>query len=274
MRRWWPLAAVLLLTACGQAASVTALPATTKPFPGMVSIGDRSVYMECRGRGRPTVVAEAGLGSGHLTWNQVTPLLSGQTRVCSYDRANVGNSDPDHRPRTARDIVADLHAALRAEGEVPPYVLVGFSFGGLTTQLYAADYPSDVAGVVLVDSDHPDEVDQFEAHLTDRQIAADHASMRSNSEGIDVLRSFEQVQAAGSFPDVPLVVVTAGFPAGWPPGWNTALFDRLRAEQQRDLARLSPQGRQIIARESNHNIPEEQPAIVIRAVRIVLRKVQ
>jgi pimeloyl-ACP methyl ester carboxylesterase len=184
----------------------------------------------------------------------------------------VGRSDRATTPRTAREIVGDLHTALRAADERPPFLLVGFSFGGLTTQLYAASYPGDVAGVVLVDSNHPDETGEFEAHLTQEQIKKDRAYVNDNAEGVDVFTSFEQVQAADGFPDVPLVVVTAGISEGWPPGWDTELFDRLRAAQQENLAKLSPQGTQVVARNSSHDIPAQQPQVVVDAIQTVLNE--
>jgi pimeloyl-ACP methyl ester carboxylesterase len=238
----------------------------------MVDIGERALFMDCRGSGSPTVVLEAGLSGSHKTWDAVAPRVREETRVCSYDRANVGRSDRATTPRTAREIVGDLHTALRAADERPPFLLVGFSFGGLTTQLYAASYPGDVAGVVLVDSNHPDETGEFEAHLTQEQIKKDRAYVNDNAEGVDVFTSFEQVQAADGFPDVPLVVVTAGISEGWPPGWDTELFDRLRAAQQENLAKLSPQGTQVVARNSSHDIPAQQPQVVVDAIQTVLNE--
>ncbi len=131
--------------------------------------------------------------------------------------------------------VDDLEALLGVIEAEPPYVLVGFSMGGIFTQVYAATHPDDVAGLVLVESNHPDEAHQFEAHLTAEQIEADRAAAAANPEGIDILASFDE--AAAPLPDVPLVVVTATEGgADWPPGWDPAVFDRLRAEQQADLA--------------------------------------
>jgi pimeloyl-ACP methyl ester carboxylesterase len=275
MRRLALLIVVLLATSCGgDSSSESSRP--VKPFKGQVSVAHhRSLYIECRGRGAPTVVLEAGLTGDLHEWDAVAPNMSRQTRVCRYDRANIGKSDATTSWRTAEDVVSDLHAALLAEGEHPPFVLVGFSFGGLFTQLYAATYPDAVAGVVLIESNHPDESDQFYAHLSRAQIAADRKYADQNSEGIKIFKSLRQTQTAISdFPDVPLVVVTAGHSDSdaWPPDWNPRLFDRLRAEQQKDLTTLSSTGSQIVATHSGHDVPNEQPAIVIRAVKQVLRQ--
>ena len=239
---------------------------------GLVNIGGRSLFLDCRGTGGPTVVLEAGLTGDHHTWESVVPAVRSHTRVCSYDRANVGSSDPVHHPRTVQDMVVDLRALMKAAGEKPPFVLVGFSFGGLVTQLYAASNPEDVVGMVLVDSNHPDEEQQFESHLTRSQIAADRASVAENSEGVDIPTSFVQVRAAPDLPEVPLVVVSAGHSDGWPPGWNPRLFDRLHSEQQADLASMVADGQQVIAKHSHHNVPVEQPQVVIDAINTVVSK--
>ncbi|HEV8054336.1 MAG TPA: alpha/beta hydrolase, partial [Candidatus Limnocylindrales bacterium] len=144
---------------------------SAEPAGRPVDIGGRSLYLECHGEGTPTVILEAGLTGDHRTWERVVPALSEDTRVCSYDRANIRPSDPAPKPRTTLDMVEDLDALLAAASVEPPYVLVGFSFGGLVTQQYAATNPDDVAGIVLVESNHPEEAQQFEEHLTPEQIS-------------------------------------------------------------------------------------------------------
>jgi pimeloyl-ACP methyl ester carboxylesterase len=252
------------------AATTTTSTPDTGPQEQSIDIDGRSLYVECQGSGSPTVILEAGLTGDHRTWEHVLPALAESTRACAYDRANIAPSDPAATPRTAQDAVDDLHALLDRAALDPPYVMVGFSFGGLISQLYAATYPDEIAGLILVESSHPDEAEQFEAHLTPTQIEEDRAATLENSEGIDPFASFEEVQAAPPLPPVPLVVVTAGVSEGWPPGWDPATFDRLRAEQQADLATLSPGGRQVLAEESSHHIPSQQPGVIIEAVEAVL----
>ena len=112
------------------------------------------MQLHCTGGGNdgPTVVMDAGLGGGLLDWQIVQPRVARFARVCSYDRSGVGWSESGPKPRTSQRIVKELHALLKNAGARGPYVLVGHSFGGANVQLYAAEYPKEVAGMVLVDS--------------------------------------------------------------------------------------------------------------------------
>ena len=162
-------------------------------------------------------------------------------------------------------------AAARTIDAQPPYVLAGHSFGGIVTQLYTAEHPHDVSGLVLVESNHPDEARRFEQPLTRARIAADRADTQSNPEGIDVFTSLDQARRAGPLPQVPLVVVTATISDGWPPGWNPKRFDRLRAQQQADLADQVRGGQQIFAEGSGHDVPADRPDVVVDAINRVLQ---
>lgn len=232
------------------------------------------MYLECRGAGSPTVVLEAGLTGDHRTWDRVAPFVGRRTRVCVYDRANIEPSDPAPLPRTAADVVDDLHALLTAAGERSPFVLAGFSWGGLTSQLYAATHPEDIAGLVLIESNHADENDDLFALLTPAQVAEERRWQADNPEGIDLEASYEEVQAAAGLPEVPLVVVTSGISEGWPEEWgDPAAFDAMRAEHQRDLATRIRGGVQVIAERSTHHVPSQQPEIIVQAIEDVLDRV-
>jgi len=95
---------------------------------------------------------DAGVNSGSQVWKLVQPDIIAVTRVCVYDRAGLGRSDPIPRPRTSQEVVDDLHGLLTNAGVAAPYVLVAHSFGGLNVRLYAGQYPREVAGMVLVDA--------------------------------------------------------------------------------------------------------------------------
>ena len=121
-----------------------------------VDIGGRSLNLYCSGQGTPTVILETGGNSPGYEWQGLQSKMAGFTRACWYDRAGVGWSDPPSSPRTSASIVSDLHQALQRAGVLPPYVMAGGSVGGEYVHIYAARYPSDVAGLVLIDSSVPD----------------------------------------------------------------------------------------------------------------------
>jgi pimeloyl-ACP methyl ester carboxylesterase len=126
------------------------------PPPGeMVGVGGHSLHINCAGQGGPTVVLDAGSGGFSAQWVRVQREVSGTTRVCAYDRAGMGWSEMGPEPRDAKQISGELHALLNGADIEGPYVLVGHSFGGLYMRTYAARYPDEVAGVVLVDSSSP-----------------------------------------------------------------------------------------------------------------------
>src|ERR687894_428130 len=137
-------------------AIATELAERAYPPPGeMVDVGGHSLHINCAGRGRPAVVLDAGSGGFSAQWVRVQQQVSVTTRVCAYDRAGMGWSEMGPEPRGAERITGELHALLKGAGIEGPYVLVGHSFGGLYARTYAARYPDEAAGVVLVDSSSP-----------------------------------------------------------------------------------------------------------------------
>lgn len=130
------------------------------PPPGkLVDVGGWRIHLNCAGKNKPkepTVVLESGSGDFSFDWGLVQPAVARFARVCSYDRAGHAWSDPGPRPRTMKQIVYELHTALRKLGIRPPYVLVGQSFGGLLARTFAEQYRNEVTGMVLVDGTHED----------------------------------------------------------------------------------------------------------------------
>jgi pimeloyl-ACP methyl ester carboxylesterase len=125
--------------------------------PGrLVDVGVDGVNMHiyCTGEGSPTVVLDAGLNGGTMSWASVQEQVSNHTRVCSYDRAGMSWSEPGPKPRTYIRVADELHALLETAGEEGPYVLVGHSVGANTIRFFVQKYPADVAGIVLVDPAH------------------------------------------------------------------------------------------------------------------------
>lgn len=130
----------------------------------MIDIGDRSIQLDCRGAGTPTVVLESGLDVlGSLSWSAVHDSLAAITRTCAYSRAGMLWSDPSNVPFSTKAVAHDLHAMLAAAGESAPLVLVGHSIGGLYVAKYRELFSRDVVGMVLVDASHPGQVARMEA---------------------------------------------------------------------------------------------------------------
>jgi pimeloyl-ACP methyl ester carboxylesterase len=134
------------------------------PPPGQrIDVGGYQMHLNCIGEGTPTVILEAGLNDFSLLWSFVQPEVAGFTRVCTYDRAGLGWSEPSPQPRTPNVMVEELHLLLSNAGIKGPYLLVGHSFGGMITRLFAHRYPDDVAGLVLVDSAHEAQLERIPA---------------------------------------------------------------------------------------------------------------
>lgn len=136
--------------------------ATAFSPPGVLyQVEGRTMHLYCTGEGAPTVILDAGIGSAALGWELVQQKASKITRICSYDRAGYGWSEPGPLPRTSGRIVDELHALLNSAGITGPLVLVGHSFGGGNVRVYAHRYPRQVAGMVLVDSTHERQSELF-----------------------------------------------------------------------------------------------------------------
>jgi pimeloyl-ACP methyl ester carboxylesterase len=121
--------------------------------PGqLVDIGGRRINLHCTGAGGPTVILMAGLSSWSAVWYKTQPAIAQMTRVCAFDRAGYGFSDPAPRPQILSEVVDDLHAALKGGSTPEPYVLVGHSLGGLEARIYSQRWPKEVVGMVLDDT--------------------------------------------------------------------------------------------------------------------------
>lgn len=256
----------------------------------LVDIGGRSVRLDCRGGGRHTVVFLNGLGGRGSGWDEVRSAIS--ARTCVWDPPGAGWSDPGPLPRSAARNARDLHAALSAAGVVPPYVAVGASFGGFEARMFRAMWPGEVAGVVLVDASHEDEDRRIPVSLRApvapallrqpliallqfagvtgilRLTGDDHPASSVAAASIGIAReSGDEVRAAGTLGDIPLIVLTAGRPfAGTPDA--RAYQEVWKHEMQPQLARLSTRGRQVIVEDASHgDIP---PATIAKAITGIL----
>lgn len=166
MRKWVRILSCVVLTLVvlalllgftyeqvGRARDASQLPAR---IGQAVDIGGRTLNLYCSGEGTPTVILEGGGNSPGYANAWLQSKLAKSTRACWYDRAGVGWSDPPSSPRTSASVASDLHEALQHARVLPPYVMAGGSVGGEYVHIYTARYPSDVAGLVLIDSAVPD----------------------------------------------------------------------------------------------------------------------
>ena len=147
--------AILAITAVGGGYQAVggATDSTTMPTTGrLIDVGGHELYLSCAGSGSPTVVLEPGAGATSAQMGWIAPAVARSTRVCVYDRAGRGWSEPADTPQDGAQIATDLHTLLHRAGESGPYVLAGHSFGGLYVRAFAAHYPDEVAGLVLVDA--------------------------------------------------------------------------------------------------------------------------
>jgi pimeloyl-ACP methyl ester carboxylesterase len=226
----------------------------------------------------------------------VFPAVAGFTRVCAYDRPGTigevnpdldpggpdflpSRSDPAPMPRNADDAVADLRALLQTAGIPGPYVLVGHSLGGIFVRLYTSAYPDEVVGLVLVDATPEDVWLQFQARMTPAQWATFERlnfSLEPNDdypdfERLDSLATVAQMrQARVDTPlrPMPLAVLAHGVPFAAPfPDWAGDAVEEIMLDRERNLATLVPNARFSIARQSGHNIHQDQPALVSEAIR-------
>jgi pimeloyl-ACP methyl ester carboxylesterase len=295
-------------------------------FGRQVDIGGRTMSISCSGAGSPTVILESGAASPAFGWLLVQRGVSKFTRVCSYDRAGYGFSDPGPGSHTFAASSSDLHSLLKASGVIPPYVLVGASVGGLYNRVYTAHYPNEVAGLVMVDAAHEDQ-DRFtppsmqgganrvppfvrrtlcallpaaatlgvvravmpsgpppssplpgftpgETDYLSRLSRRPTAFVASGREGCAEEASLNEVRAAGTLGDRPLIVLTAGRAFDAPDSASradaAAYQQRWIHELQPSLARLSTRGRQVVVDESSHGIQFDAPTVVVDAIREVV----
>jgi pimeloyl-ACP methyl ester carboxylesterase len=266
--------------------------ASTPPPGRLVDVGGHRLHLWCTGAGAPAVILDAGLGGSSAAWGFVQPEVARFTRVCSYDRAGTGYSDPGPSPRTARRIASELAELLERSGIDGRLVLVGASSGGLNVRVFASDHTDRVAGLVLVDASHEDQahevpliarfvpllssvgvlrllgvsfglsveslappVQRF-ARATRFRAAGYHAAA---DEILHIRESASEVRRSRRKLTIPVVVVTGarGADATW------------RALQRDQLA-LSERGCQMVAEESGHLVPIDQPEVVVEAIRAIV----
>jgi pimeloyl-ACP methyl ester carboxylesterase len=265
----------------------------TYPPPGqLVDVGGYRLHINCTGTGSPTVVIVSGLGDWSTSWGGVVqPEVAKTTRLCTYDRPGLGWSDASSLPGDAAQFAKELHTLLQNANVPGPYVLVGHSLGGFIVRIFAHDYDSEVAGVVLVDSMNPKQVTESLSNKLARRSSLQAVLARFGigrllvkvpaiapalPPGYDAHyplyirpQSFQttadeykqlpaaaaQAAAVKSFGDLPLIVLTAK--GNNLPGWP---------EWQTELLQLSANSQHLFAENSGHTIQFDEPEAAVDAI--------
>jgi pimeloyl-ACP methyl ester carboxylesterase len=266
--------------------------AATPPPGHLVDIGGYRLHLWCTGDGAPAVILDTGLGGSSADWGFVQPDVARFTRVCSYDRAGMGYSDPGPSPRTARRIASELAELLVRSRIGGPVVLVGASIAGFDVRVFASDYPDRAAGLVLVDASHEDQAHEvprmarfvpllstigvlrlfgvsfgqrIESLAPSVRQFARATSFRAAGyqtaadEIIHIRQSASEVRSSRRKLTIPVLVITGG--RGADENWR---------QLQRDQASLSERGCLMIAQESGHVVSVDQPEVVVNAIRTVV----
>jgi pimeloyl-ACP methyl ester carboxylesterase len=278
-----------------------AADAKAYPPPGqLVDVGGYRLHINCTGTGSPTVVIVSGLGDWSTSWGGVVqPEVAKTTRVCTYDRAGFGWSDASSLPSDAAQFAKELHTLLQNASVPGPYVMVGHSLGGFIVRVFAHEYASEVAGVVLIDSMNPRQVSEslsnklalfssIEAALArvgigrllvklpalfPRMPPGEEAyypllsrpqSFQTTADEYRVLpASAAEAAAVKSFGDLPLIVLTAKLNDN--PGWQ---------EWQTELLELSSSSQHLFAENSGHTIQLDEPEAAVTAILQMVQQIR
>lgn len=297
----WPISAVPSI------APVSTPTAISGDFNGIIDLADgRKIYAECAGEGSPTVLLVSGYRTRADVWTDerlgpdngepmVLPAIASQTRVCAYDRPGTltvfdderfpSRSEPVSMPRTIADVVTELRDVREQLAGNEPVVFVGHSFGGAIVRLYAATYPEDIAGIVLVDAysefvaaNMP--ADAFAAYAQYASAIPDFLADYTDYETIDFAQSASvlgEATARTPLPAIPYIVLSKGQPFGLQgetPGFTIEQLETAWTRAQDDLANLLPDTPHLTVSDSSHYIQLQHPELVTAAVMQIVDEVQ
>ena len=271
-----------LLTAL---ASLTAAVASAQTHT-LVSVGDHRLDVVRGGAGGPAVVFETGLADSLDVWLPMLRTISEYTTVIAYSRAGFGRSDAGSADHSVPHAAADLHELLRHLPVKPPYILVARSYGSLIARLYTSLYPAEVAGIVLVDGTHEQQVQRFgtvdSAYPRQFRVFYDSvlARLAPGPEAAEI-RETVSIQAAGTvpglkpLPDIPVAVLTSMLSDESSRYVNgTARGHEVWLALHDEWFRRSRNGIHIETARSGHGIQDDEPALVAMAIRFVLDRVR
>jgi pimeloyl-ACP methyl ester carboxylesterase len=282
------------------------------PQGALYKVNGHSMHLNCMGSGAPTIILDSGYGNDALTWAKVQPELAKATRVCSYDRAGSGWSEPQPGPRDADHIAGQLHELIHQAGINGPIVLMGHSIAGLYVRAYASQYPADMAGIVFVDGSSPAQFDNpiFKAELgkgppwllirvaaiagfprllwtcsqpmpgwldghADRVEAEDvfHTHVESlEDEMARFSQSGRQTSHTGPYGALPILIFTQD--TNFTSTLGMAEFAAPWNEMQENLKKLSTRSRRIIAKGSDHYIHVDRSDLIEKEVPLFIEQIR
>jgi pimeloyl-ACP methyl ester carboxylesterase len=270
---------------------VLASCSTTEPGPveRTVDVGTHALHAAVSGAGVPVVAFDGGIGALGSEYAQLQDRIASATTVVTYDRAGYGSSEAGPLPRDSHTEASEFRALLKELGVAGPYILVGHSLGGLNAQVFAAAYPEDVAGMVLLDppplgfilgekyvrlaSMASRMTDEWQG-IADRGMESESQQERAEAEFFQMLASehremfgasAEQARSADSFGDTPLVVVASGVPN--PMFGDVAeAYQEYWAAESEALAAKSSRGTFLFAESSTHQLHDDAADLVADAI--------
>ena len=221
------------------------------------------------GEGETTVILDAGLGGTTEDWTKIQPEVANFSRVFSYNRAGLGQSEKAPTPRTCKDIVSDLRSLLLSANLRPPYILVAHSWSGINARWFASQYPDEIAGLVLIDAVHENKYEQFSKILTVEKANRMWAFVKDpskNDEHIDRIASIEQVRSKQIMFDFPLIILTRAA--------DSDEMNEIETDLQAEFLKLSSNSRQYFSKQNDHFIQNAEPELVIDSIRQVVESVK
>lgn len=258
------LAAVALtLASCDGDSGSKTTAQDIKKIDGTFDIGGRSLYMRCTGSGSPTVLMEGGDEDTSDSYAFAEPAVSKVARTCVYDRANLGQSDPAPGPRGLENLVGDLERLIKVARVPGPYVLVGTSGGGYITAGYAFAHPSQIAGLIFVETPAPFKDPPMEI------VEATDPHNPANVERRDFLQVEKDAwEARRRIGDIPVTVISdapsaEAIAAAAYPSEKRGM--RRNVKDQRGWLVLSPRAEQLVVH-TGHAVEEEDPDLVIQEI--------
>jgi len=252
----------------------------------MIDVGGRRLHCRLLGNGSPTAVLVSGLDSPQASWDSVVPDLAAITTVVTYDRAGVGKSELGALPAHGEQSAKDLRALLDALGVPRPYILVGHSYGGNVVRLFASMFPDAVAGLILEETQHEDNLDELRKILKGKDLEAFNellADMLSAPENPKTEADFrnitrEQVRKSKPLPRMPFVVLTCPDRAkAMPPIFSAEAIDEMAKVDLALMNKLAASilgGKHILVEGTGHYIHVDKPEALIAPVAEMIQSVR